>query len=150
LENSLNFLSFTTPHVLGYECFLNVAKFSLENSHQFCFIIWVFLIVLHKIDSFWHNRCSLSKVLNWNLNLKFYQMDFGLNFLTFKWMKKEQLAIITMVLNGKHKYFFQFWLFFLLSNILYSSLVCDYTLLVLWQRKKLFGCITFYLSLRHP
>ncbi len=38
------------------------------------------MIVLCKIDSFRQNRCSLSKVLNQNLNLKVYLMDFWFEF----------------------------------------------------------------------
>jgi hypothetical protein len=90
---------------------LKMIKISNHNQN-----LWVFFIVLYEIDSFWHNKCSLSKVLNWNLNLKFYQMDFWFEFLTFIWMKKEQLAMIAMVLNGKHKYFSNFDCFFCRST----------------------------------
>jgi hypothetical protein len=45
--------------------------------------------------------CSFLKVLNWNLNLKFYQMNFWFEFLDIHVIEKKQLAIITMVLNGK-------------------------------------------------
>jgi hypothetical protein len=64
--------------------FLNVANRSLSSlifSHQFFNIILVLLIVLCKIDFFLNNRCSLWKVLNQNLNLKFYQMDCWFEFL---------------------------------------------------------------------
>jgi hypothetical protein len=47
--------------------------------HQMCFIIWIFFIVLCKIDSYLTHRCSLLKVLN--QNLKCYQMDFRFKFL---------------------------------------------------------------------
>jgi len=36
--------------------------------------------MLCKIDSFWHNKCSLSNVLNLKLSLKFYQMHFWFEF----------------------------------------------------------------------
>jgi hypothetical protein len=42
-------------------------------------------------------------------------------------MKKKQLAMIAMVLNGKHKYFSNFDSFSLRSNALFGSLDCHYT-----------------------
>jgi hypothetical protein len=42
------------------------------------------------------------KVLNQKLNLKFYQIYFWFEFLVYCiWMKKEQVVMITVVLNGK-------------------------------------------------
>ncbi len=49
--------------------------------HQICFITWIFFIVLCKIDSYLTHRCSILKVLNQNLNIKFYQMDSRFEFL---------------------------------------------------------------------
>ncbi len=64
---------------LEFECFFNVVNKFLsfkKNPHQLCFIIWVLLIVLCKIDSYMTCCCSLLEVLKQNLNLKFYQMNF--------------------------------------------------------------------------
>jgi hypothetical protein len=76
LKSSLNFLSFKIPLILKYECFLKVYNrfYLLKIFPSILFIIWVLLIVLCKIDSFWYNKYSFSNVLNWNL--KFYKMDF--------------------------------------------------------------------------
>ncbi len=41
-----------------------------------------------QIDCFLCNRCSLSKVINQNLNLEFYQMDFWFEFLNIHMNKK--------------------------------------------------------------
>jgi len=41
-----------------------------------CFIIWITMIVLCKIDSYLMHCCSLLKLINQNLNLKFHQMNF--------------------------------------------------------------------------
>jgi hypothetical protein len=42
-------------------------------------------------------------------------------------MKKKKLAMIAMVLNGKHKYFSNFNYFSLRFDALFGSLDCDYT-----------------------
>jgi len=42
-------------------------------------------------------------------------------------MKKQQLAIITMALNGKTWIFIQFWFFSLQLNALFGSFNCDCT-----------------------
>ncbi len=78
MESSLNFWSFKISHILGYECFLMwlIGLYLLIFFHPFIIIIWVLLIVLCKIDFFLCNRCSLSKVIKWNLNLKFHLMEF--------------------------------------------------------------------------
>jgi hypothetical protein len=47
-----------------------------KNSHQFFYVIWVFLIVFYKINSFLH-KCSLSKVLNCKTKI-FFQCPFWL------------------------------------------------------------------------
>jgi hypothetical protein len=94
-----------TPFILRYECFWNVFNryLSFFFSCQFLNIVWILFIVLYKIDSFWRNKCSFSKVLNQNFILNFYQMDFWFEFLNvhmneigttchdfhgFKWRKK--------------------------------------------------------------
>jgi hypothetical protein len=41
--------------------------------------------------------------------------------------EKQQLAMIAMVLNGKHKYFSNFDYFSLRFDALFGSLDCDYT-----------------------
>ncbi len=46
-----------------------------------CFIIWILLIVLYKIDSYLMRCCSLLEVLNQNFNFKFHQMNFWFEFL---------------------------------------------------------------------
>ncbi len=79
MKSFLNFLSFTIPHILGYEFFFNVFNRSLLSlfiSHHMCFIIWVILIILCKIDSCLTHCYSLLEVLNQNLNLTFHQMNF--------------------------------------------------------------------------
>ncbi len=50
-------------------------------SHQIFFIIWVLLIILCKIDFCLTHRCSLLKVINQNLNLKFHEIYFWFEFL---------------------------------------------------------------------
>jgi hypothetical protein len=42
-------------------------------------------------------------------------------------MKKKKLAMIAMVLNGKHKYFSNFDSFSLRFDALFGLLDCDYT-----------------------
>jgi hypothetical protein len=55
--------------------------------------------MLYKIKSYLTCCYAFLEILNQNLNLKFYQMDFfDLNSLTFMWMKKKKLA---MALNDK-------------------------------------------------
>jgi hypothetical protein len=53
-------------------------------------------------------------------------------------MKKKQLAMITMVLNGKLKYFSNFDSFSLRSDALFGSLDCDYTPLPFVQESPMF------------
>ncbi len=57
-------------------------------SHQICFIIWVLLIVLSKIESCLTHWRAFLKVLNQNLNLKFHQMDFLFEFLNIHMNEK--------------------------------------------------------------
>ncbi len=92
--------------------------------HQMWFIIWILLIVICKIDSYLMCSCSLLEVLNQNLKLKWI---FGLNSLTFIWMRKKKLAMIAMALNGKTKIFIKFWLFFFAVWFFFGSLDCDCT-----------------------
>jgi len=117
LESSLNFLSFKIFHIFeGMSVFWIwlIGFYFLKCSPiKFFIIIWVLLIVLCKIDSFWRNRCSFSKLLNLKLKLKFYQMHFWFEFFDIIWMKKEQLSTIAMVLNVKTLLFFNFDYFFL-------------------------------------
>ncbi len=58
-----------------------IGLYPLFFSHQIFFIIWILLIVLCKIDSCLTRWCSLLKVFNQNLNLKFHQTDFCFEFL---------------------------------------------------------------------
>jgi len=46
-----------------------------------CFIMWILLIVLCKIDSCFMRLCALLEVLNQNLYLNFFQIDFLFKFL---------------------------------------------------------------------
>jgi len=59
-----------------------------------------------------HSRCLFSNGLNQNLNFKFIKWIFGLNSLTFIWMKKEQIILIVMVLNDKTQIFSSILTFF--------------------------------------
>ncbi len=60
----------------------------------------IYILVLCKFD-FYLTLCSLLKVLNQNLNLKFYQMDFRFKFLDIHMNGKKKIVKITMALNGK-------------------------------------------------
>jgi hypothetical protein len=44
---------------------------------------------------------SFLNVLNQNLNLKLYEMDFWFEFLDIHMNEKKKLAVIAMALNGK-------------------------------------------------
>jgi len=80
MEKNLNF------KIIRYD-FLNMVNGSLSKKiHQFCFIVWILLIILYKIDSFKRNMCSLSNVLNQNVN--FYQMDFWFELFTIHMNEK--------------------------------------------------------------
>jgi hypothetical protein len=70
--------------------------------------------------------------------LKGLKSKIGFNSLTFIWMKKKQLAMIPMVLNGKHKYFSNFDSFSLWSNALFGSLGSNYTPLPFVQMSPMF------------
>jgi hypothetical protein len=60
----------------------------------------IYFLVLCKFD-FYLTLCSLLKVLNQNLNLQFYQMDFRFKFLDIHMNEKFFFVKITMALNGK-------------------------------------------------
>jgi hypothetical protein len=98
------------------------------SPHQMCFIIWVLLIVLCKINFCLTHYYSLLEVLNLNLNLKFYQMDFWFEFFEihmnektitcydcydFKWQNINIYSIVTFC--------------FLQFDTLFGSLDYDYT-----------------------
>ncbi len=103
---------------LVVQCFFNVVNRSLSFfifSHQMCFIIWVLLIVLSKINSCLTHCCSFLEFLNQNLNLKLYQMNFWFEFLDihmnektityydchgFKWKNINIYPILTIFLCG--------------------------------------------------
>jgi hypothetical protein len=81
-----------------YEFFFNVPNRSLSSwifSLEFFKYYMNFFMVLCKINSFWHNRLSLSKTLNQNLKLKFHQMN--------QW-KRNNLPWLPCFLMVKHKY----------------------------------------------
>jgi hypothetical protein len=61
-------------------------NFFLSNVFYY---IWALLIVLCKINSCLTHCCSLFKLLNQNLNLKFYQMDFWFEFFDNHMNEKE-------------------------------------------------------------
>ncbi len=82
-----------------------------------CVLLYVILIVLCKIDSYPTCCCSLLKVLNQNLNLKFHQIDFWFEFFDihmnektitchdchgFKWQSINIYQILTIFFVVRH------------------------------------------------
>ncbi len=87
----------------------------------------------------WCHRCSLSKVLNQNLNLKFRQMDFWFEFLDihmnkkittchdchgFKWEKIYLSLILTTFLYNRRP----LWLNWLWLHLIWQVLLYDFEL----------------------
>jgi hypothetical protein len=133
LESSLIFLSFKIPHILGYECFLTwlIFLYPLKIFPIKCvFIIWVLLTKHCKIDFCLTLWCSHLKALNQNLNLNFHQICFGMNSLTFIWMKSNNLPWLSLFRIEKHKYWTYFDYFCLGSNPLFGPLNCNYALFI--------------------
>jgi len=85
--------------VLKFHIFKNMSVFLMWlicSYHLYFFnesknIIWVNLIVLCKIDSIWHNKCTFSNILNQNQNLKLYQINFYSKLFDIHMRKKTNL-----------------------------------------------------------
>jgi hypothetical protein len=77
-----------------------VVNRSLSSS---LFFPWIFVYYMSPFDSPLQNWFLIMQEV---FTLKGLKLKFGFNSLTFIWMKKKQLAMIAMiamVLNGKHK-----------------------------------------------
>jgi hypothetical protein len=92
--------------------------------------IWVGFIVLCHMDSFQHNRCSCSNVLNQNLNLKFYHMSFL--FELFDIHLNEQIT--TCHKCNDFKWDIYIYIYIILLG--FVSIWCPFWLIRLWLHPK--------------
>jgi hypothetical protein len=92
-----------------------------------CFIIWIILIVLCKIDSCSIHCCSLLKVLNQNLNLKFHQMNFWFEFLDIHMNEKPITCHDCHGFKWQNINIYSILIYIFVIHTLFGSLDCDYT-----------------------
>ncbi len=139
------FLIFQIPQISNCECFVSVSNqliscqfFSRQNS----IIIRIFRLVIYKIDYFWCNYCSNSKVFYQNQNPNFFFSNFYFEVLSIYISHLTQLLMITMALKWHHKNISnkitilkEFWQSY---DIVFGLFDCDYTWMA--SRLVLFQC----------